>query len=94
MQVLENTERELLTMSEQTTRRLERVKRQCIVLEERVLVGAKLGSAISSRAAKAFTVQAQEPSSFQKCGGTHAKYLSRRPLSLGCTLQGKAPVAI
>ena len=71
VQVLENAEREMVTMSEQTMRRLERIKRQCIALEER------MDSAISARSAEAFTVRAQELSSFLESQG---RVSSPRPL--------------
>ena len=82
VEVLENTERELLTMSEQTTQRLDRIKRQCIALEERIPDEAKVGSAISARAAEAFTVRTQEPSSFLEPRG-HVSRLSSSPSGKG-----------
>jgi len=75
VQGLEEKESEILAVSAQTRRRVERVERQCVALEERVLVEARMGisrrghddescSAISARAAEAFTARAQEPCSF------------------------------
>ena len=52
------------TMSQQTTRRREGIERQCIALEEHILVEVRVANAISSQAPEVLTVLGQVPSSF------------------------------